>query len=213
MYKFKYLILLCSVAAIVAGCGTASDTSNKSNAPCSDGPEVACTCDNGQTGTMQCLNDGYTMCSCGAAGSEAETTGNATTAVTTSTGGSAASSTGAGGAYAATTRTDSAGSTAKTGQTAGSGGSATKATKITCPSPLKCESNEALNGYLDAGPNETIRFCANPNQGIFDMANAGPTPPTCKSDRNCEAIALEVKCTSFDIGGMVFSGCMQTGCQ
>jgi hypothetical protein len=229
MYKrnsiglFYFLVGLCFVATIVAGC---SKGTKNGEVPCPNGPQVACACAGGQTGTQQCLNGIYTICSCGAAGSGGETTSSSTNAVITGTGGSAASSTGAGGnfasstggggAYATTTRTGTAGrrSTAKTGQTAGAAGrTATKATKITCPDPLTCESNPAMNGYLDAGIDETIKFCAKTDQGIFQMANARPTPPMCKSDANCKAIGLDVSCTSIDLGGLIFSGCILTGCQ
>lgn len=207
---------LCFVSTIVAGCAAGATNSELSDIPCPDGLEGACFCNDGQTGTRQCLNDVYTDCSCGAAGSLAGTTGTSTTAVTTGTGGIATSSAGSGGTSATKPRTGAAGragSTAGRGQTAGSAGGATKETKITCPSPFKCVVNDALNAYLGVGgalPG-TVKFCAYEDPNIFQMA--GPTPPTCHTDDNCKAAGFDVKCTEVNLNGLVYNGCFVVGCE
>jgi hypothetical protein len=111
------------------------------------------------------------------------------------------------------TGTGGAAGAAKTRQAAGAGGKVAKPTKITCPTGTTCETNELFTAFLDGGIGGPVKFCAKTDQGIFQMANSGPTPPMCKSDGNCRAIGLDVKCESFDLGGLIFEGCVQTGCE
>jgi hypothetical protein len=214
---------LCFVATIVAGCAAGTI---QSNIPCPNGPEVACTCDDGQTGTRQCLNKVYSACACGAAGSWAGAAGSSTNAMTTgaggnvarATGGRVASAAGAGGAQATTTRgtgaAGKAGNTAKTGPTAGAGGGAPQETKVTCPSSkYVCVTNNYINGVMGIGGAawSTVTFCAYADDNIFQMA--GSTPPTCHTDDNCKALGMNVPCTQVDLGGLLYNGCFLVGCE
>jgi hypothetical protein len=208
-----FFAVSCTLAAIAVGCAKGSESSNS----CPNGPIEICKCQDGSTGSRQCQDGNYTLCQCGTTGASGTATstspatgagGSVTANTSTGAGGNAATTSAAGGTTGATTQ----GASGSTGQTGAAGSTGATSPAGGCPSNMKCEANDLLNGLLGGmatagtgGGAMALKFCTDP--AAYQMGGiVGPTPPICATKADCEALGL-ASAQCMDVLGM-FKGCL-----